>query len=272
MSLTYQDFKQEVSRLCGTDLHLYKSQQMDRRIHSLMSFWGISDYQEYLSVLKTDPRRYQEFVKKLTINVSEFFRNPDRFIELWEKVLPELLQKPHRLKIWSAGCFNGAEPYSVAIILQELNVLNRATILATDIDQVVLDKARLGVYLRNEVKSLPPQLLAKYFRQEGEAFHFCDDLKKRVEFKNHNLLRDPYPEEMDLIICRNVVIYFTEEAKNQLYLGFNRSLRDGGYFLAGGTEPILYYRQFGFENVGLSFYQKIGPPQLDANDSPRSLL
>ena len=224
---------------------------MDRRIHSLMSFWGIADYQECLSVLKTDPRRYQEFVKKLTINVSEFFRNPDRFIELWEKVFPELLQRPGRLKIWSAGCSNGAEPYSVAIILQELKALDRATILATDIDQVVLEKAKLGVYLQNEVKSLPPELLGKYFRKERELFHFDDGLKKQVRFEKHNLLQDPYPKEMDLIICRNVVIYFTEEAKNQLYIGFNHSLRHNGYFLAGGTEPLLYYRQFGFDNVGL---------------------
>lgn len=272
MSLTYQEFKEKVSKLCGTDLHLYKSQQLDRRINSLMSYWGISEYDEYLSVLKTDPRRYQEFVKKLTINVSEFFRNPDRFIELWEKFLPELLKKPGTLKIWSAGCSNGAEPYSVAIILQELKALDRAKILATDIDQVVLDKAGRGVYLRNEVRSLPPKLLAKYFQPEGESYRFNEDLKKRVEFKYHNLLQDPYPQEMDLIICRNVIIYFTEEAKTQLYLGFNRSLRDGGYFLAGGTEPILYYRQFGFENVSLSYYRKIGPPKLETDDSQRSLL
>ncbi|MBA2133066.1 protein-glutamate O-methyltransferase CheR [Hydrogenispora sp. UU3] len=264
MALSYEEFKKAASKLCGTDLFLYKSQQMDRRIHSLMGFWGIRDYDEYLTVLKTNPQRYQEFVKRLTINVSEFFRNPDRFIELWERFLPEILQKTGGVRIWSAGCSNGAEPYSVAIILSELNALHRASILATDIDEVVLEKARKGAYIFNEVKSLPSELREKYFRQEGEVFYFDEALKKRVQFKKHNLLQEPFPENLDLIICRNVVIYFTEEAKQKIYVDFNRALRVGGYFLTGGTEPILYYRQYGFENVAPSFYQKIGPPMSTA--------
>ena len=85
MALSYEEFKKEASQLCGTDLFI-KSQQMDRRIHSLMSYWEVKDYDEYLNVLKTNPRRFQEFVKRLTINVSEFFRNPDRFMELWERI------------------------------------------------------------------------------------------------------------------------------------------------------------------------------------------
>lgn len=271
MSLSYQEFKKEVSRLCGTDLFLYKSQQMDRRIHSLMDFWGISNYDEYLNVLKTNPRRYQEFVKRLTINVSEFFRNPDRFIELWERILPEILQKLGTIRIWSAGCSNGAEPYSIAIILKELNALHRATILATDIDEVVLEKARHGAYLFNEVKSLPGDLREKYFRQEGEVFYFSDTLKKAVRFKKHNLLLEPYPADLDLIICRNVVIYFTEEAKHKIYLDFNRALRIGGYYMTGGTEPLLYYRQYGFENVAPSFYKKTGDPKLEAETGQWSL-
>ena len=92
-----------------------------------------------------------------------------------------------------------------------------------------------------------------------------------MEFKRHNLLLEPFPQELDLIICRNVVIYFTEEAKNKLYRDFNQALRMGGYLLTGGTEPILYYRQFGFENVALSFYQKTGTPQSEEDELQRSL-
>ncbi|HBK68717.1 MAG TPA: chemotaxis protein CheR [Firmicutes bacterium] len=270
MPLTYQEFKKEVSQLCGTDLSLYKSQQMDRRIHSLMSLWGIADYDQYLKELKTNAHRYQEFVKKLTINVSEFFRNPDRFMELWEKIVPELLKASRKIKIWTAGCSNGAEPYSIAIILQELQASTQAEIIATDIDQVVLEKAKKGVYLRHEVKSLPPELLKKYFRQEEELFFLGDSIKKKVIFKRHNLLCDPFPQELDLISCRNVVIYFTEEAKNKLYMKFNQSLRMGGYFLAGGTEPLLYYKQVGFENVSPSFYKKFGAPDPHWDPSQRS--
>jgi len=264
--MTYEEFKRKVSRLCGTNLFLYKSQQMDRRIHTLMNFWGIADYDEYFNVLKTNASRYQEFVKRLTINVSEFFRNPDRFMELWEKILPELLQRPGLVKIWSAGCSNGAEPYSVAIILNELKALDRAVIIATDIDQEILEKARKGVYCASEVKNLPPMLREKYFRQEGELFAFSADLKKRVEFRKHNLLLDPFPREQDLVICRNVVIYFTQEAKDRLFQEFNQALRIGGYLMTGGTEPILYFKEYGFENVALSFYQKRGAPNSNRLD------
>lgn len=272
MALSYEEFKKEASQLCGTDLFLYKSQQMDRRIHSLMSYWEVKDYDEYLNVLKTNPRRFQDFVKRLTINVSEFFRNPDRFMELWERILPEILRSSGTIRIWSAGCSNGAEPYSVAIILKELNALHRATVLATDIDQVVLDKAQQGAYYFNEVKSLPAELREKYFRQAGEVFYFDENLKKRIQFTKHNMLLEPFPENLDLIICRNVVIYFTEEAKEKIYLGFNQALRDGGYFMTGGTEPILYYRQYGFENVAPSFYKKVGLPKPELEAGPWSLL
>ena len=263
MPLTYQEFKAAVSELCGTNLFLYKSQQMDRRIHSLMTFWGIDNYDDYLKLLQTDSQRYQEFVKKLTINVSEFFRNPDRFYELWERIMPELLKESKKVKIWSAGCSNGAEPYSFALILQELKASSRAEILATDLDQVVLEKARQGAYLRNEVRNLPPELLAKYFQEHDGYYLLNQRIKAQVVFKKHDLLSDPFPQNLDMISCRNVVIYFTEEAKNKLYYQFNQALRLGGYFLAGGTEPLLYYRQLGFENVAPSFYKKVGAPDPD---------
>lgn len=257
MRLSYAEFKSKVSVLCGIDLSLYKSQQMDRRIHSLMSLWGVENYEEYLDLLTNNPVRFQEFLKKLTINVSEFFRNPERYMDLWETILPQLLKERPKIKIWSAGCSNGAEPYSVAIILNELSALSRAMIVGTDIDTTVLDKAQAGVYGDNEVKSLPVELLEKYFRQDKGYYYLNDRIMKAVTFKKQNLLLDEFDEDFDLIICRNVVIYFTEEAKNELYKKFYRSLRPGGYFLVGGTEPLLNYKALGFENIASSFYKKV---------------
>lgn len=257
MALSYQEFKEQASLLCGIDLSLYKSKQLDRRIHSLMSLWQVKDYDEYLRILKTDPQRFQIFLKKLTINVSEFFRNPECYFYLWEKVIPELLQENPNLKIWSAGCATGAEPYSVAIILKELAVLDGADILATDIDGQVLQRAREGVYSPNEVKSLPQELRERYFREEAGFYHLRPEIKNRVNFRRHNLLLDPFPIGLDLILCRNVVIYFTEEAKGELYYKFHRSLREGGYLLVGGTEPLLSYKQLGFETARYSFYKKV---------------
>lgn len=221
-----------------------------------MQSWGVPNYTLFLELLKTDPQRYKEFVKKLTINVSEFFRNPERFEDLWHHILPELLKKSSHLRIWSAGCSNGAEPYSVALIIQELGAADRVQIFGSDIDQVILTKAREGIYEFNDLKNLPPNFLAKYFEIRDARYYLNDNTKHMVEFLNHNLLKDPFLSGFDLIICRNVVIYFTEEAKNVLYQKFFEALKLGGYLLVGGTEPLLNYRRMGFINSSPSFYLK----------------
>lgn len=121
--LDYPQFKKIVSELTGVDLSNYKSQQMDRRINYLKQLWNLETYDDYLKVLQTDPYKYEVFVNRLTINVSEFYRNPERYAELHQHILPELLRKSEPIKVWSAGCSNGAEPYSVAIIANELHAL-----------------------------------------------------------------------------------------------------------------------------------------------------
>lgn len=254
--LDYPTFKKMAGELTEIDLSNYKSQQMDRRINTLMQVWGIKTYDEFLEVLKTNPQKYKEFLKKLTINISEFFRNAERFQELWYQVLPDLLKKQSHIRIWSAGCSDGAEAYSVAIIVRELNVESRVKIIGTDVDKVILEKARTAIYGSNEVKSLPPELIEKYFLNQDNLYMLKDIIKNMVEFKAHNLLLDPFENNLDLIICRNVVIYFTEEAKNVLYQKFFDALRPGGCLMVGGTEPLLKYRQYGYENSLNSFYYK----------------
>ncbi len=254
--IDYPEFKKLAGQLVGIDLSEYKSQQMDRRIHSLMQSWEVQDYDFFLELLNTNPQKYKEFVKKLTINVSEFFRNPERFEELWRRVLPELLNDQHNLRIWSAGCSNGAEPYSVALIVQELGVADRVQIFGTDIDQVILAKARDGVYEYNDLKNLPGEILAKYFTIQNNRYYLNSTVKSMVEFLTHNLLKDPFLSNFDLIICRNVVIYFTEEAKKVLYEKFFNALKPGGYLLVGGTEPLLNYKKMGYISCSSSFYRK----------------
>ncbi len=255
--MDYATFKKMAAELTQIDLGSYKSQQMDRRINSLMGLWNLKSYDEFIEVLRNNPQRYNEFVKKLTINVSEFFRNAERFQELWRNVLPELLKKP-QIRIWSAGCSDGAEPYSIAIILYELQAQHRAKIIASDVDRVILEKARDAAYAYNEVKSVPPDLLPRYFDMRGGLYILKDPPKNLVEFRAQNLLLDDFEGDFDLIVCRNVVIYFTEEAKGELYQKFMKALNPGGYLMVGGTEPILTYRQMGFENSFTSFYRKPG--------------
>lgn len=256
MALEFEEFKAKAAELCRIDLSFYKSAQMDRRIHSLMHAWGVKDYDEYYHVLQTNPPRFQEFVKKLTINVSEFFRNPERFVEVQERVLPELLARRPNLDVWSAGCSNGAEPYTLGIILRELGAGDKVRILASDIDHVILNKARAGVYSPGEVKNVSRGLLSKYFEFKDGYYYISQEIKKMVEFRQHNLLRDPYPRMMDFILCRNVVIYFTEEAKAKLYANFFTHLNPGGYLMVGGTEPLLNYKNIGFENPLSFFYRR----------------
>jgi chemotaxis protein methyltransferase CheR len=255
--LDYATFKKMAAELTQIDLSSYKSQQMDRRINSLMGVWNLKTYDEFLELLKNDPQRYKEFVKKLTINVSEFFRNAERFQELWQNILPELLKKP-QIRIWSAGCSDGAEPYSIAIILHELQAQYRAKIIASDVDRVILEKAKEAIYASNEIKSVPSELLPRYFNMRDGLYILKEPLKDLIEFRAQNLLLDDFEGNFDLIVCRNVVIYFTEEAKRELYLKFMKALNPGGYLMVGGTEPILNYRQIGFENPLTSFYRKPG--------------
>ncbi len=255
--MDYATFKKMAAELTQIDLSSYKSQQMDRRINSLMSIWNLKTYDEFIELIQNNPQKYKEFVKKLTINVSEFFRNAERFQELWRNVLPELLNKP-QIRIWSAGCSNGAEPYSIAIILREIGAKDRAKIIATDVDRAILEKAREAVYAYNEVKSIPPDLLPRYFDEQNGLYILRDSIKDLVEFRAQNLLEEDNEGNFDLIVCRNVVIYFTEEAKRELYEKFMRALNPGGYLMVGGTEPILAYRQMGFENPLTSFYRKPG--------------
>jgi chemotaxis protein methyltransferase CheR len=221
-----------------------------------MQLWSISNYDEYLCVLKTDPQKYKDFLKKLTINVSEFFRNPERFLDLQQRIFPELIRKNPYLKIWSAGCSDGSEPYTVAIILKEMGLDKRVTIHASDVDREILKRAQEAVYAENEVRNISPALLDKYFVVENNQFRVKDEVKRMVELRQHNLLTDAYQNNWDLIICRNVVIYFTEEAKFTLYTRFFNSLRPGGFLMVGGTEPLLNHRQLGYDSYITSFYRK----------------
>lgn len=252
----YEEFKRRVLDLTGLDLSSYKQRQMQRRINSLMDSLRVPTYREYFNLLKTNPVRYEEFLKRITINVSEFFRNPERFAELEEKYLPQLLSARRPLKVWSAGCSTGPEPYSLAILLSDLAPGLAHRVLATDIDRVVLERAKAGVYQATDLKNVSSARLARYFDRAGETYRVKETVKRLVDFRRQNLLTDPFERDFDLILCRNVVIYFTEEAKHLLYQKFYQALAPGGLFLVGGTEPILRYRDYGFETVGPTFYRR----------------
>ncbi len=255
--MDYPTFKKLAGALTGLELSNYKSQQMDRRINSLKTLWNIETYEDFLKLLQSDPQKFKEFINRLTINVSEFFRNPERYEDLWNRVLPDLLKRNREVKIWSAGCSNGAEPFSVAIIASELYAADRVRILATDVDREILHKAQnQPLFNDNEVKCVPDDLRKNYFEKRGEFFRLKESIRQMVTFRFHNLHENHFDTDWDLIICRNVVIYFTSEAKNILYQKFFDALKPGGYLWVGGTEPLLNYKSWGYENPAPLFYQK----------------
>ncbi|MCT8138893.1 protein-glutamate O-methyltransferase CheR [Anaerobacillus sp. CMMVII] len=252
----YQGFILNVKSKTGIDLSLYKEAQMKRRLSSLRDKRGFNDFLSYFQAMIRSQELFDEFLERMTINVSEFYRNPIRWEVLERKVLPRLLQSNRRLRVWSAACSTGEEPYTLAMILNKQGVADNTTIIATDIDRSILDRARAGIYTDRSMKDVPKEMLAKYFLNDGMGFRVKDEIKNMITFKQGNLLADKFEQNFDLIICRNVMIYFTEEAKDELYHKFSRALRPGGTLFVGSTEQIFNPGEYGFENEDTFFYRK----------------
>ena len=250
-------FTRRVLLLTGMDLSGYKEHQLRRRLSGLMSRFKIHSWMDLAALLVQNQEAMDYFLKVVTINVSEFFRQPERFWDLRDRLLPELMHTRRQLNVWSAGCSYGAEPYSLAILLAEMTPLRKHKILATDVDQSALEQAKAGdCYTETDLKNVPRAWVDKYFKPAGSLFRVADRLKAMIEFRVHDLLQNPYPENMDLILCRNVAIYFTDAAKTRLYASLAGALRPGGILFVGGTELVPHSPHLGLTNRSMSFYQK----------------
>ena len=257
MAYDYEYFKREILALTTIDLDCYKEKQMKRRIDTLITKHKIEGYDKYVSKLKTDKELFDEFVSYITINVSEFYRNPEQWKLIEADVFPELIRKfGKNLKIWSAACSTGDEPYSLVMALSRHVPLSNIKILATDLDKQIIAKAKVGVYNEKSIASVPEDFKKKYFTKVGPSYKIADEIKERVEFKEHNLLKDAYPKDYNLIVCRNVLIYFTEEAKEEVFRKFNKSLAPGGVLFIGSTEQIVNYKEIGYDRKNSFFYQR----------------
>lgn len=259
MTMDYEGFKKQVFTLTKIDLNAYKERQMKRRIDALITKRSVKGYENYVQLLKNDKAAFDEFVNYLTINVSEFYRNPEQWTVMEKEVLPGLIKRfGNRLKIWSAACSTGDEPYSLVMLLSKFVPLSNIKIIATDIDKQVLEKAQLGLYNEKSLKGLPKEFLNEYFTKINDrTYQISDKVKKCVEFSQQNLLKDTYPTNCDFIICRNVLIYFTEDAKEEIYKKFNASLKKDGILFVGSTEQIIQPQKLGYESQKSFFYKKI---------------
>jgi chemotaxis protein methyltransferase CheR len=259
ISPDFELFRKRAYQLTGLDLTSYKAPQMHRRLTALLARLKVDNFVAYASLLERDAQRRQEFKDYVTINVSEFFRDADRFGELERRVLPELLAGGKPVKVWSAGCSIGAEPYSLAIMLRELAPGRMHSILGTDIDETILDRARAGTgYLESDIRNVGAERIGRWFSKGGDGkYSVGSQPRTMITFQKHDLLRDAFPRgPFDLVACRNVVIYFTEDAKERIYQGFVDALRPGGILFVGGTEAIMRPQTLGLQVVGPGFYRK----------------
>ena len=255
--MDFNEFHKWVHKELGINLSAYKPEQLNRRINSLMTRVGIKTLDEYSKVIKNNSEQKQKFLDFITINVTEFFRNPELFDDLEKQISKELLPNNPNLKIWSAACSIGCEPYTIAMILNKLAPNGRHNIIATDIDNTILARAKIGEYTQNEMKNVNNSDLSKYFSIKDDKYYIESKIKNMVTFKKHDLILDKYENDFDLIVCRNVVIYFNNDIKQEIYKKFSNSLKKGGLLFVGATESIYNYKDYGFEKASTFIYKKI---------------
>ncbi|HET7616403.1 MAG TPA: protein-glutamate O-methyltransferase CheR [Bacillales bacterium] len=267
MTDDYEWFVRRITALHGIDLSMYKEMQMKRRLSALRDQHGYADFHAFHEAIMADADLLKVFLDKITINVSSFYRNMKRWTVFEKNVLPRLLKGRDRLNVWSAACSTGEEPYTLAMILSKRLPQGKVTILATDMDEQALKKAKSGQYSERSLQELPAEIKLEFFEKKEHSWVIDEKIKRWVHFERHNLLTDPFPGGLDLVVCRNVLIYFTNEAKSGLYGKFNESLSPGGILFVGSTEQIFDPEQYGFHSDETFFYRKTGNARLERQRS-----
>lgn len=234
----------------------YKPDQMCRRVASLAKQIGCTSFVTYVALLEKDQTALSQFLDLMTINVTEFFRNTSLFNELAEQILP--LLPTDSFSAWSAGCSNGAEAYTLAMILQERLGEKPFRIKGTDIDLTIIARAGAPAFTAAELAGVSEERRTKFFSSPDDRTYMPKlSLRRNVSFTRHDLLGDLYPpNEYDLILCRNVLIYFNDDAKDRIYEGFFKALKPGGVLFVGGTERIPMPGKIGYESIRPFFYRK----------------
>jgi chemotaxis protein methyltransferase CheR len=255
----YTAFCEGIRALTSIDLLQYKRGQMERRIRSFAVRRGESDLSAYLVALRRDRAELDEFLDRVTINVSQLWRNPEQWTVLERQVLPELIARAPtgRVRAWSAGCSYGAEAYTLAALLRQLDAGTRAEILGTDIDRRMVERAKRGRFSADDARSASRAMLERWFARDGDEWQASRELQSLVRFEVGDLLRaQPRREAYDLVLCRNTVIYFTEDVRDALHERLVTSIRPGGYFVIGSTERVSRPRELGLVATHPFTYRK----------------
>lgn len=257
MTMDFEKFYHWTNQYLELDLSSYKQRQLQRRITTVMENAGVSSLEDYSKRIETDPDIREKFLDYITINVTDFYRNPELFTEFENIVTKELVPNFSKLNIWSAACSIGSEPYTLAMISQDRKFQLENKILATDLDSKVLERGKIGIYKPFELKNMDDTLINKYFTTTDKGYQINSSLKNMVNFKKHDLLVDSFEKNFHVILCRNVIIYFNKEVKEELYRKFSESLVPGGILFTGATETIYKPELYNLEKIGTFLYQKV---------------
>src|SRR5215211_6968809 len=238
-----------LKRSRGLDFTGYKRTSLERRVKRRMDAIGCKSYGDYLDYLEVHPDEYEQLFDMLLINVTEFFRDAPAWEHLRDDVLPTLLaakEPDEPVRVWSAGCATGQEAYTAAIVLAEHlgedAFRERVKIYATDIDEDALSTARPAIYTHKQLEGVPEDLREKYFERADQRMAFRADLRRTVIFGRNNLVSDAPISRLDLLICRNTLMYFTAETQGRVLRHFHFALRDDGVLMLGRSALMLSYR------------------------------
>ncbi len=230
----------------GFDFTGYKRSSLARRIRKRMQDISVVGYVDYRDQLETDAEEFRTLFNTILINVTGFFRDPEAWSYLQREIIPQVLARRdpgQEIRVWSAGCSSGEEAYSLAIAFAEVmgvaECIKRVKIYGTDVDDEALRDARAGLYPPRALEQVPAGLAGSYFQPSGAKFAFHPELRRRVIFGRHDITRDAPISRLDLLLCRNTLMYFNVEAQSQIVDRFHFALREGGYLFLGKAEMLL---------------------------------
>ncbi len=252
----YVAFCEGLRQLCGIDLSQYKRPQMERRLRSFFERHGYAALTASLPRLRTDKQLLDELLDRVTINVSQLWRHPDQWVRL-EAGLLEDLAAHGRLRAWSAGCSYGAEAYTLAAVCRQAIPSATVRILGTDIDQRMVARAKVGAFSAEDARTAPPAAMERWFERTDTGWQAKHELRATTRFEVGDLLKlQPPASSYELIMCRNTVIYFADQIRDELHARLAHALRPGGLLVIGGTERISDAAGLGLSTIHPFIYRK----------------
>lgn len=232
------------------DFKEYSESSVLRRISKILDELQFSDVKQYIEYLQSQPNPRELFLEKFTVNVTEMFRDP-HFYSCFTRMIVDLAQEKEHIKIWSAGCSSGEETVSLAILLEENNILDKTTIIGSDLSSAIIKKAQRRTYKQRHLDAYEASYkeasgkysLDKYYTKEGDNVIINEHLYRTISFLENDLMTSAPAADFDIIICRNVLIYFNAQLQNSVLAKFNQSLNHGGYLILGSKESIIFFQE-----------------------------